>query len=101
MESLGRELQDLPELIENQLFNIIPPHQTHYLSEIAETVRHYNKQTEELAQLARKLYHYDALQEDIPECSERVAELEALEAVTALSLLADDVEDSIDELGSL
>ena len=33
--------------------------------------------------------------------TERVANLEALEAITRLGLLADDVEDGVDQLGSL
>ena len=35
---------------------IIPPHRTRYLSEIADTVRKYNKWTEEQAEIAQKLY---------------------------------------------
>lgn len=35
---------------------IIPPHRTRYLSEIADTVRSYNKWAEEQAEIAQKLY---------------------------------------------
>ena len=35
---------------------IIPPHRTRYLSEIAETIRGYNKWSEEQADVARKLF---------------------------------------------
>ncbi|MFA5781306.1 MAG: methylmalonyl-CoA mutase family protein [Bacteroidales bacterium] len=35
---------------------IIPPHRTRYLSEIADTVRNYNKWADEQAEIAQKLY---------------------------------------------
>ncbi|MCX6235347.1 MAG: methylmalonyl-CoA mutase family protein [Bacteroidetes bacterium] len=50
----GTSFRKMVELSEK--IHIIPPHRTRYLSEIADTVRNYNKWTESQAEVAQRLY---------------------------------------------
>ena len=67
---------------------IIPPHRTRYLSEIADTVRSYNKWAEDQAEVAQKLYSLKCSIEELNKHKKTVeaASLESLYKELELNL---------------
>ena len=74
-ESSFKSTNEIPEKI-----FIIPPHRTRYLSEIADTVRNYNKWTDEQSEIAQKLYSLRCTIDELRRCKEK-------ESKTQLDLL--------------
>ena len=81
--SLKVDLDQLKQLQNEQAYDILPPHRTLYLSEIAEVVEQYKKQTNKSMEVASKLYQLHSWLETETEmpsdlrayCEQRLTEL--------------------------
>jgi methylmalonyl-CoA mutase len=58
---------------------IIPPHRTRYLSEIADTVRNYNKWSDEQSEIAQKLYCLKCSIEELKKDNKNIEQIGLLE----------------------
>ncbi|MEI6821616.1 MAG: methylmalonyl-CoA mutase family protein [Bacteroidota bacterium] len=75
----------------SEMIHIIPPKRIRYLSEITETIRHYNDWVEKQAALAQKLYAIDTTKKTLTDSDKLFSE----EVKTALDDTYNDIEGSL------
>ena len=69
---LSREIKDLKQ----DKISIIPPRRVRYLSEIAETIRHYNEWTEKQAKIAHRLQAIEEVRDSLKDNPGALAQLD-------------------------
>ena len=75
---------------------IIPPHRNRYLSEIAETIRNYNRQVEEQREVAQKLYSIKESIDALEETNTNIPDARREEMKKQLETLSKEVEFKLD-----